>query len=232
MLKARNLSKTDRKGEKSMTIFSHAALQVDPQGIQLNGNPTGGGESHLYIKPNFNLLGQQFGLAAPPKEPQNIQVSYGNGKTTATQQLQACSTVHTSHSYFGQSPLPMHYTLAYTSITAPRNIQKIPSGGAGAVKADQVREQHCGYWSTHGACVALQGYTNYALDPKKGTYAQVPSQAPPFMGVNPAGNHMPQYTSYAAQAPASYGAADSAASQAPVWQQVTAVNYVTQVTKC
>ena len=105
-----------------MTIFSHAALQVDPQGIQLNGNPTGGGESHLYIKPNFNLLGQQFGLAAPPKEPQNIQVSYGNGKTTATQQLQACFTVHTSHSYFGRSPLPMHHTLAYTSITAPRNL--------------------------------------------------------------------------------------------------------------
>lgn len=48
------------------------------------------------------------------------------------------------------------------------------------------------------------------------------------MGVKPAGNPMPQYTSYAAQAPASYAAADSAASQAPVWQQVTAVNYVTQ----
>ena len=65
-----------------------AALQVDPQGIQLNGNPTGGGESHLYIKPNINLLGQQFGQAAPPKEPNNVQVSYGDGKSTATQQLQ------------------------------------------------------------------------------------------------------------------------------------------------
>ncbi len=42
--------------------------QVDPQGIQLNGNPTGGGESHLYVKPNFNVLGQQFGQAAPPQE--------------------------------------------------------------------------------------------------------------------------------------------------------------------
>ena len=91
-----------------------------------------------------------------------------------------------------------------------------------------MREQHRENWNTYRACVALQGYTNYALDPKKGTYTQVPNQAPPFMGVNPAGNPTPQYTSYAAQAPASYGAADSAASQAPVWQQVTAVDYVTR----
>lgn len=91
-----------------------------------------------------------------------------------------------------------------------------------------MREQHREDDNTYGACVALQGYTNYALDPKKKTYAQVPSQAPPFMGVNPAGNPMPQYMSYAAQAPASYGAADSAASQTPVWQQVAAVNTVTR----
>ena len=101
-----------------MTTLPHAALQVDPQGIQLNGNPTGGGESHLYIKPNFNLLGQQFGQAAPPKEPQNIQVSYGNGKTTATEQLQACSIVHTPHSYFRHPPLPKQHTMACTSYTA------------------------------------------------------------------------------------------------------------------
>ena len=63
-------------------------MQVDPQGIQLSGNPTGGGESHLYIKPNFDLLGHQFGQAAPPQESNNnVQVSYGDGKTTATEQL-------------------------------------------------------------------------------------------------------------------------------------------------
>ncbi len=67
---------------------------MDPQGIQLNGNPTGGGESHLYIKPNINLLGQQFGQAAPPKEPNNVQVSYGDGKSTATQQLQVRPILH------------------------------------------------------------------------------------------------------------------------------------------
>ena len=83
-----------------------------------------------------------------------------------------------------------------------------------------MREQHREDGNTYGACVALQGYTNYALDPKKGTYAQVPNHAPPFMGVNPAGNPTPQYTSYAAQAPASYGTANSPASQTPVWQQV------------
>ena len=54
----------------------------------MNGNPTGGGESHLYIKPNFNVLGQQFGQAAPPQESKNnVQVSYGDGKPTATEQL-------------------------------------------------------------------------------------------------------------------------------------------------
>ena len=56
--------------------------------------------------------------------------------------------------------------------------------------------------------VVLQGYTNYQLDPSKGTYAQVPNQAPPFMGVNP--NARGQYTSYA-QAPN--------AAQAPAWPQ-------------
>ena len=29
--------------------------QVNNQGIQLQGNPTGGGESHLFIKPNLRL---------------------------------------------------------------------------------------------------------------------------------------------------------------------------------
>ncbi len=45
----------------------------------------------------------------------------------------------------------------------------------------------------------LQGYTNYQLDPSKGTYARVPNQAPPFMGVNPSAAG--KYTSFA-QAPA------------------------------
>lgn len=60
----------------------------------------------------------------------------------------------------------------------------------------------------------LQGYTNYQLDPKKGTYAQVPNQAPPFMGVNP---NTGQYSSYA-QAPAPAGAS-MAASQASAYAQ-------------
>ena len=58
----------------------------------------------------------------------------------------------------------------------------------------------------------LQGYTNYQLDRSKGTVAQVPNQAPPFMGVNPNG----QYRSYAGQAPAP---ANMAASQASKSQQ-------------
>lgn len=211
-----------------MTELPPAALQVDPQGIQLNGNPTGGGESHLYIKPNFNLLGQQFGQAAPPKEPQNVQVSYGNGKATAAEQLQACSFVHTSHSHFGHPPFAKQHTRACTSNTALQDCKRCAAEGQVLSEADEVREQHREDRNTYGACVAVQGYTNYALDPKKGTYSQVPNQAPPFMGVNPAGNPTPQYTSYAAQAPASYGAADSAASQTAVWQQVTAVNNVTR----
>ena len=47
--------------------------------------------------------------------------------------------------------------------------------------------------------LVLQGYTNYQLDRSKGTVAQVPNQAPPFMGINPNG----QYRSYAGQAPPS-----------------------------
>ena len=46
--------------------------------------------------------------------------------------------------------------------------------------------------------LVLQGYTNYQLDPSKGTYARVPNQAPPFMGVNPSAAG--KYTSFA-QAP-------------------------------
>ena len=60
--------------------------------------------------------------------------------------------------------------------------------------------------------LVLQGYTNYQLDRSKGTVAQVPNQAPPFMGINPNG----QYRSYAGQAPAP---ADMAASQAGTSQQ-------------
>jgi hypothetical protein len=100
---------------------------------------------------------------------------------------------------------------------------------AGTVKEGELREQRCEALNVYRPCVALQGYTNYALNPQKGTYAQVPNQAPPFMGVDPAGNPTPKYTSYAAQAPASDEAADSAASNAPIWQQVTACQ---PVTKC
>ena len=78
-------------------------MQVDPQGIQLNGNPTGGGESHLYIKPNFNVLGQQFGQAAPPQEAKNnVQVSYGDGKPTATEQLKVSLSLLRNTVLFGQ----------------------------------------------------------------------------------------------------------------------------------
>lgn len=63
--------------------------QVNNQGIQLQGNPTGGGESHLFIKPNLRLGDDQIaGAAAPAQQPSNVQISVGDGKTTATEQLQ------------------------------------------------------------------------------------------------------------------------------------------------
>ena len=66
-----------------------------------------------------------------------------------------------------------------------------------------------------------QGYTNYQLDPSKGTYSQVGGNAPPFMGVDPSGK---PYTSFArapgpAPGPASTRVAASAAAAA---QQVRA----------
>jgi hypothetical protein len=60
--------------------------QVDNQGIQVSGNPTGGGESHLFIKPNLRIFNDQIAGAAAPTS--NVQVSVGDGKSTATQQLQ------------------------------------------------------------------------------------------------------------------------------------------------
>lgn len=63
--------------------------QVNNQGIQLQGNPTGGGESHLFIKPNLRVGNDQIaGAAAPAKQPSNVQISVGDGKSTATEQLQ------------------------------------------------------------------------------------------------------------------------------------------------
>ena len=63
-------------------------MQLTPAGVLLQGNPTGSGVSHLYIKPNFNLPGG--GLAGQPSpQPSNVQFSVGNGKDTATKQLQA-----------------------------------------------------------------------------------------------------------------------------------------------
>ncbi|CAL8471037.1 g10579 [Coccomyxa elongata] len=105
----------------------NSSVTVNNQGIQLQGNPTGGGESHLFIKPNLRLGDEQIaGAAAPAQQPSNVQISVGDGKSTATEQL--------------------------------------------------------------------QGYTNYQLDPSKGTYSQVGGNAPPFMGVDPNGK---PYTSFA-----------------------------------
>lgn len=62
---------------------------MNSNGIQLAGNPTGGGESHVFIKPNLRVLDNQIaGAAAPGQQPSNVQVSVGDGKTTATEQLQ------------------------------------------------------------------------------------------------------------------------------------------------
>lgn len=62
---------------------------MNNQGIQLQGNPTGGGESHLFIKPNLRVGNDQIaGAAAPAKQPSNVQISVGDGKSTATEQLQ------------------------------------------------------------------------------------------------------------------------------------------------
>jgi hypothetical protein len=70
----------------------------------------------------------------------------------------------------------------------------------------------------------LQGYTNYQLDPKAGTYTKVGDNgAPPFMGVDPNGK---PYTSYAARAPAPGPAvARISASQAAAEQQVRPLTY-------
>lgn len=69
--------------------------QVNNQGIQLQGNPTGGGESHLFIKPNLRLGDDQIaGAAAPAQQPSNVQISVGDGKNTATEQLQVGSLSH------------------------------------------------------------------------------------------------------------------------------------------
>ena len=72
-----------------MRACAGECVQVNNQGIQLQGNPTGGGESHLFIKPNLRVGTDQIaGAAAPAKQPSNVQISVGDGKNTATEQLQ------------------------------------------------------------------------------------------------------------------------------------------------
>lgn len=62
---------------------------MNDKGIQLAGNPTGGGEAHIFIKPNLRVGNEQIaGAAGPAQQPSNVQVSVGDGKTTATEQLQ------------------------------------------------------------------------------------------------------------------------------------------------
>ncbi|EIE20121.1 hypothetical protein COCSUDRAFT_48615 [Coccomyxa subellipsoidea C-169] len=128
----------------------NSSVTVNNQGIQLQGNPTGGGESHLFIKPNLRVGNDQIaGAAAPAKQPSNVQISVGDGKSTATEQL--------------------------------------------------------------------QGYTNYQLDPNKGTYSQVGGNtAPPFMGLDPNGK---PYTSFARAPAPGPAAARVAASAAAATQQ-------------
>ena len=70
------------------------ALQLTPSGIQIQGNPTGAGLSHLFIKPNLNILGGAAGQPSP--QPDNVQFSVGNGKDTATKQLQVRAARMTS----------------------------------------------------------------------------------------------------------------------------------------
>ena len=60
---------------------------MTPTGIQLSGNPTGSGISHLFIKPNLNILGNSV-AGGPSPQPNNVQFSVGDGKKTATEQLQ------------------------------------------------------------------------------------------------------------------------------------------------
>ena len=63
-----------------------------------------------------------------------------------------------------------------------------------------------------------QGYTNYQLDPNKGTYSQVGSNtAPPFMGLDPNGK---PYTSFARVPAPGPAAARVAPSAAAATQQV------------
>ncbi len=63
-----------------------------------------------------------------------------------------------------------------------------------------------------------QGYTNYQLDPNKGTYSQVGSNtAPPFMGLDPNGK---PYTSFARAPAPGPAAARVAPSAAAATQQV------------
>ncbi|BDA45367.1 hypothetical protein COCOBI_07-1540 [Coccomyxa sp. Obi] len=136
----------------------NSSVTVNNQGIQLQGNPTGGGESHLFIKPNLRLGDDQVaGAAAPAQQPSNVQISVGDGKNTATEQL--------------------------------------------------------------------QGYTNYQLDPSKGTYSQVGGNAPPFMGVDP--NAKP-YTSFArapGPAPGPAGARVAASAAAAAQQGMLSDKY-------
>jgi len=82
--------------------------QVDHNGIQLQGNPTGGGESHLFIKPSLRLGDEQIaGAAAPAKQPSNVQVSVGDGKSTATEQLQVRSSLFALSGHWDGATKPL-----------------------------------------------------------------------------------------------------------------------------
>jgi hypothetical protein len=84
-------------------------MQVTPSGIQLSGNPTGSGVSHLFIKPNLNILGNNV-AGGPRAQPSNVQFSVGDGKKTATEQLQVL-ILHHAHPVERQSKTwrPCHF---------------------------------------------------------------------------------------------------------------------------
>ena len=91
------------KGSEQLTDTRCCArCASSARGLQSSGNPTGIGETHLFIKPNLSLLGHPAGaLDSPAAQPHNVQVNLGNGKSTATQQLQvmqlACKSDTQAH---------------------------------------------------------------------------------------------------------------------------------------
>ena len=65
------------------------ACQLSDQDLQSLGNPTGTQKTYPFIMPNHSLLGHPAGAAgSPAAQPNNVQVSLSDGKSTAMQQLQ------------------------------------------------------------------------------------------------------------------------------------------------